>query len=134
MAPLMIRIKFVDELPQWITSSDVAAYHPHKETIWIKKGLGFRVIHVFTHEFTHWIIHKFLGNRRKLHDLIDRKKPKVKDLNMNYRIIKNQSLCILEDKIRDAVMDGWEPVGSIVINPQKSEVYATFLQPMIKRK
>ena len=32
---LMPRLRIVDKLPQWITSSDKAAYHPWTGTIWI---------------------------------------------------------------------------------------------------
>lgn len=44
-----MKIIFIDELPQWITSSDTAAYHPFSKTIWIKRGLGFHVIPVLFH-------------------------------------------------------------------------------------
>jgi hypothetical protein len=62
-----MKIKFVNEIPQWIISSDVAAYHPASKTIWIRNNLGWKTIPTLLHELTHWFIHKFLGNNEKLH-------------------------------------------------------------------
>lgn len=66
-------IKFVDEIPQWIISSDIAAYHPHTKTIWIRNNLGWKVIPILLHELTHWFIHVFLNNNEKCHNKIDKK-------------------------------------------------------------
>ena len=66
-------IKFVDEIPQWIISSDIAAYHPHTKTIWIRNNLGLKTIPILLHELTHWFIHVFLNNNVKYHNKIDKK-------------------------------------------------------------
>jgi hypothetical protein len=68
-----MKIKFVNKIPQWIFSSDVAAYHPFTKTIYIRNNLGRRVIPVLLHELCHWFIHIFLGNNGKLHNIIDKK-------------------------------------------------------------
>lgn len=68
---IKMKIKFVKEIPQWIISSDIAAYHPASKTIWIRNNLGWRTIHVLIHELTHWFIHRYLGNKKKLHNKID---------------------------------------------------------------
>ena len=65
-----MRIRFHPELPQWITSSDVAAYHPASGTIHVKKGLGWRLVPVLAHEFTHWAIH-VLGLPETFHRRLD---------------------------------------------------------------
>jgi len=70
---IRMKIKFVSEIPQWIISSDVAAYHPASKTIWIRNNLGWKTIPTLLHELTHWFIHKFLGNNEKLHNKLDRK-------------------------------------------------------------
>lgn len=67
-----MKIKFVNEIPQWIISSDVAAYHPASKTIWIRNNLGWKTIPTLLHELTHWFIHKFLGNNEKLHSEADK--------------------------------------------------------------
>ena len=66
-------IKFVKEIPQWIISSDVAAYHPYSKTIWIRSNLGLKTIPTLIHELTHWFIHVFLKNNNKFHNKIDKK-------------------------------------------------------------
>jgi hypothetical protein len=38
-------------LPQWITSSDRAAYHPAGNTIYLRHDQGFRTL---MHEYGHW--------------------------------------------------------------------------------
>ena len=48
---------FHDTLPEWITSSDIAAYHPASRTIHVRSGLGWRLPRVLAHELTHWLIH-----------------------------------------------------------------------------
>jgi len=68
-----MEIKFVNEIPQWIISSDVAAYHPASKTIWIRNNLGWKTIPTLLHELTHWFIHKFLGNNEKLHSEADKR-------------------------------------------------------------
>ena len=70
---IRMKIKFVNEIPQWIISSDIAAYHPASKTIWIRNNLGWKTIPTLLHELTHWFIHKFLGNNEKLHNKLDRK-------------------------------------------------------------
>ena len=54
-----MKIEFHESLPQWITSSDIAAYHPASRTIFIKRGLGLNFIPTLIHELTHWLIHLF---------------------------------------------------------------------------
>ena len=66
-------IKFVKEIPQWIISSYVAAYHPYSKTIWIRSNLGLKTIPTLIHELTHWFIHVFLKNNNKFHNKIDKK-------------------------------------------------------------
>lgn len=67
-------IKFVDEIPQWIISSDIAAYHPYTKTIWIRNNLGWeKTILILLHELTHWFIDVFLNNSEKYHNKIDKK-------------------------------------------------------------
>jgi len=74
-----MKIKFINELPQFIISSDIAAYHPHSKTIWIKNDLRLlRTISVLIHEISHWFIHKFLNNNEKYHNMLDRKNVKNK--------------------------------------------------------
>jgi hypothetical protein len=64
---------FCDELPQWITSSDIAAYHPWSKTIYIRKKLGFfKTIKVFFHEIIHYLIH-ITHLPKKLHNILDKK-------------------------------------------------------------
>lgn len=49
------KLKIVDKLPEWITSSDEAAYHPYSKTIWLRKD---RKIWIF-HELGHYFIDIF---------------------------------------------------------------------------
>ena len=51
-----MRLEWHDDLPQWITSSDVAAYHPASRTIHVRRGLGRRLPGVLLHEMLHWLI------------------------------------------------------------------------------
>lgn len=52
------RIEFHDSLPQWITSSDRAAYHAWSRTIFVRRGLGFwPTARAIAHELTHYAIH-----------------------------------------------------------------------------
>lgn len=66
-----MKINFVKEIPQWIISSNIAAYHPKEKTIWIRNDLGWSTILVLFHELQHWFIDVFLGNDEKLHNKID---------------------------------------------------------------
>ena len=66
-----MKINFVNEIPQWIISSNVAAYHPESKTIWIRNDLGWKTFPILIHELTHWFIHKYLGNSEKLHNKLD---------------------------------------------------------------
>ena len=68
-----MKINFVDKIPQWIISSDIAAYHPKTKTIWIRNDLGMKTISVLFHELQHWFIDKFLNNNEKYHNIIDNK-------------------------------------------------------------
>jgi len=71
---LFPKVKFVDEIPQWIISSDIAAYHPYTKTIWIRNKLGWgKTILILLHELTHWFIHVFLNNNELYHNKIDKK-------------------------------------------------------------
>jgi hypothetical protein len=40
------------EIPQWIISSDKAAYHPFSNTIYIRDDMPLRT---WAHEYGHWI-------------------------------------------------------------------------------
>ena len=66
-----MKIAFCGELPQWIISSDVAAYHPHSRTIYVRRGLGSSLPGVLAHELCHWAIHA-LGLPEHLHTKLDR--------------------------------------------------------------
>lgn len=79
-----MKIKFVNEIPQWIISSDIAAYHPATKTIWIRNNLGWKTIPTLIHELTHWFIHKFLGNSEKLHNKLDGKNLKLTITDRRY--------------------------------------------------
>jgi hypothetical protein len=57
LVSMSMRVRFHRTLPQWITSSDIAAYHPASRTIHIRRGLGWRLVPVLAHELTHWAIH-----------------------------------------------------------------------------
>ena len=71
---LFPKVKFVDEIPQWIISSDIAAYHPYTKTIWIRNNLWWKkTILILLHELTHWFIHVFLNNNELYHNKIDKK-------------------------------------------------------------
>jgi hypothetical protein len=53
-----MRIIFCDEIPQHIIASDIAAYHPHSRTIYVRRRLGFwRTVWVLGHELKHCLIH-----------------------------------------------------------------------------
>jgi len=61
------KVIVVDELPQWIISSDIAAYHPATQTIWLRSDRGLMPI---LHEFGHHIIH-LCGGKEGAHNLYD---------------------------------------------------------------
>ena len=48
---ILPRVYRLDELPQWITSSDKAAFHPAGNAIYIRKDQCTRVL---LHEYAHW--------------------------------------------------------------------------------
>ena len=60
-----------DELPQWIMSSEIGAYHPRSETIFIKKQSFKEMLITFGHEIMHWFIHKFVDDNMELQKLWD---------------------------------------------------------------
>lgn len=65
----MLKIKLHNELPQWIISSDIAAYHPFTKTIHIRKKLGIRkTISVLIHELLHFLIEE-IGQKMSRQDL-----------------------------------------------------------------
>lgn len=97
-----MKIKFVNEIPQWIISSDIAAYHPATKTIWIRNNLGWKTIPTLIHELTHWFIHKFLGNSEKLHNKLDGKNLKL--------TITARSVCAFKPKARS----DWKGLKHIV--------------------
>lgn len=70
----MVKINFVDEIPQWIISSNIAAYQPAEKTIWVRNNLGIRTIPVLFHEFLHYLIHILFNNNEKYHNFIDGKR------------------------------------------------------------
>jgi hypothetical protein len=63
-----MKVKICNELPQWIISSDKAAYHPYTKTIYIKDGC---MRYIF-HELGNWLIDSFLMNKDKYHKMWDR--------------------------------------------------------------
>ena len=68
---LVPRIRVVDELPQWIIASDVAAYTPATYTIWIRRARRASMAVNLAHELVHHIIH-ILGGGRRLQLAYDR--------------------------------------------------------------
>ncbi len=62
------KIRLVDgELPQWILSSHVAAYHPATQTIWISRCGPWTFGARFGHELIHHGIHLVGGGARFHH-------------------------------------------------------------------
>lgn len=49
------RIVVSEEIPQWITSSDKAAYHPYSGTIYLRSDRWWKDV---CHELWHWFFHK----------------------------------------------------------------------------
>ena len=62
--PTVIRCK---ELPQWIISSDTAAYHSYSNTIYIREDRGLLSL---VHEYLHWLFH--LTHINLGHKIIDK--------------------------------------------------------------
>ena len=59
-----------DKLPEWIASSEYAAYHPYGNAIHIRNDMGLRTL---MHEYTHWLICSVFGEKMEcLHKLLDR--------------------------------------------------------------
>ena len=63
-----MKIVIVQELPQWIISSDVAAYHPATRTIYCRKDKWWYIAHELGHwlgckmgEYGNWV-HNWLDN------------------------------------------------------------------------
>ena len=69
----MLQIKIVKELPQWIISSDLAAYHPYSDTIYLRKDKKYLLLH----ELGHYIIEKLTKNRN-IHNKYDNLYSKIK--------------------------------------------------------
>lgn len=63
---LLPRIKLCPILPQWITSSDVGAYHPLSRTAFIRtRGVSkARLLYHLSHEVGHHVIHLCGGQER----------------------------------------------------------------------
>ena len=68
---LIPELQIVDELPQWIISSDIAAYQPWTRTIWIQRRSLLRMLWCLVHEAGHHIIEVF-GGGRKAQEAYDR--------------------------------------------------------------
>lgn len=67
------------ELPQWILSSDIAAYHPFTSTIHLRRNRGIKIIADFFHELCHHIFELF--NLKKYHIIFDRMYDKIRRYN-----------------------------------------------------
>ncbi len=65
---LIPRIIICSELPQWIISSDIAAYHPASNVIYLRRGR--RMIVNLVHEILHHLI-EVATRSVKLHRLYD---------------------------------------------------------------
>jgi len=63
----MLKIKLVDDLPQWVISSNTACYHPFSNTIWCRRDKWWLI----GHELVHWISHKLGGKEHWLHKWVD---------------------------------------------------------------
>lgn len=66
----MLKIKIVNEIPQWIISTDKAAYHPYSNTIYLRKDRWWKDI---LHELAHWIAYKIGGRDCWIHNWLDNK-------------------------------------------------------------
>jgi hypothetical protein len=58
-----MKIVFCKKMPDWIRSSEKAAYSPHYNTIYLTS------IKHLPHEFIHWFAHKF--RIPVLHEILD---------------------------------------------------------------
>ncbi len=58
-----LKVILLNELPPDIISSDKAAYRPHEQTIYMRKGEGLKVL---CHELKHWLI-DVLGMPKEWH-------------------------------------------------------------------
>ena len=65
-----MKIKFVKETPQWIISSDIGAYHPFSNTIYVRRDKWWKVFH----ELGHWLGHKIGGKNHWIHNWLDKEK------------------------------------------------------------
>ena len=65
-----MKIVFVREIPQWIIESDIAAYHPYSNTIYVRKDKWWKVFH----ELLHWAGHKIGGRNHWIHKFIDNRR------------------------------------------------------------
>lgn len=61
------KIRFVDEIPQWIMSSDTAAYSPKMNQIWVRRDRWWMIIH----ELIHWVAHLTGGTECRIHKWVD---------------------------------------------------------------
>ena len=87
------KILLVREIPDWIISSDTAAYQPYTTTIWLKRRNPFGMARNLFHELSHHLgcllgwpsIHKWLDKEKVTPCLLDchicpSKKGKMPDL------------------------------------------------------
>ena len=64
-----MNIKFVKQIPTWINESDIAAYHPNSNTIYIRYDKWWKIFH----ELGHWLGHYLGGRNHWLHKWLDNK-------------------------------------------------------------
>jgi len=62
-----MKILFVIELPQWIRESQIAAYHPQTNTVYVRQDKWYYLFH----ELTHWYGHKLDGWNHWIHYWLD---------------------------------------------------------------
>ena len=62
------KVQVVEEIPQWIVSSDTAAYVPRTQTIYLREDQGAVAL---VHELGHHLIHLFHG-KWKLQTMYDK--------------------------------------------------------------
>lgn len=66
------KIVFCKELPGWIRSSNIAAYHPATNIIYVTKTQTFfKIIKSLFHELIHFIGHQLDGPSHWVHKIID---------------------------------------------------------------
>jgi len=68
---LIPRLRIVDELPQWIIGSGLAAYQPWTRTIWIKRLSFGTMAWYLLHETIHHVI-EVLGGQRQAQETYER--------------------------------------------------------------